>query len=256
MNQFQNKWALVTGASSGIGKVFAEKLAAAGAKLILVARSEDLLNALAANLKAAHGTECLIIVKDLSITNAAKEVYAEVHDKALNVEILINNAGFGTFGQLHTQDLARNQQLLMLNVVALTALTHLFLVDMVANKSGIIINISSLAGILPIPNFSVYGASKAYAYYFTKALWSEYRHKGIQFLAVCPGSTNTNFHTVAKMSPMQQLVEADLVVEQALKALKQKKMVVVCGPIRNKIIAQIRRLFSQKVLAKIIGNKT
>lgn len=257
MVQFKDKWALITGASSGLGKVFAEKLAAAGAKLVLVARSEEVLKGLASLLKQDHNTESIIIVKDLSKPNAAQEVFAEVKNAGTTIDILINDAGFGIYGHFHTTDFNRNEQMLMVNMLALTELTHLFLPDMVSKKSGIIINISSIAAFVPMPNFAVYSASKAYVRLFTEILWNEYQYEGVQFLCVCPGSTDTNFFKNAKMKPSQPILASpDKVVDQALKALDKNKMYVVCGPFSNKIFVQLRRFFPRKFLAKIVTAKT
>ncbi len=257
MVQFKDKWALITGASSGLGKVFAERLSAAGAKLVLVARSEEVLKDLASLLKHEHNTESIIIVKDLSKPNAAQEVFAEVKNAGVTIDVLINDAGFGTYGHFHTTDLVRNEQMLMVNIVALTELTHLFLPDMVVKKSGVVINISSLAAFVPMPSFAVYCASKAYVRLFTEILWSEYQNDGVQFLCVCPGSTDTNFFRNAEMKPSQRILASpDKVVDQALKALEKNKVYVVCGPFSNKIFAQLRRFFTRKFLAKIVKAKT
>lgn len=257
MVQFKDKWALVTGASSGLGKIFAEKLAAAGAKLILVARSEDVLKSLALVLKHEYDAQSIIIVKDLSNPNAAQEVFTEVKNTGITVDILINDAGFGTYGHFHTTDLHRNEQMIMVNIKALTELTHLFLPDMVAKKSGIIINIASLAAFVPIQNFAVYSASKAYVRLFTEILWHEYKNEGIQFLCVCPGSTDTNFFRNAKMKPSQSILASPVkVVDQALQALNKNKTYVVCGPYYNKIYAQLGRFLTRNFLARIIRAKT
>lgn len=257
MMQFKDKWALITGASSGLGKVFAEKLAAAGAKLVLVARSEEVLKDIASYLKHEHSTESIIIVKDLSKPNAAQEVFAEVKNAGVTIDVLINDAGFGAYGHFHAAEFNRNEQMLMLNIIALTELTQLFLPDMVAKKSGVVINISSLAAFVPIPNFAVYSASKAYVRLFTEILWHEYQNEGVRFLCVCPGSTDTNFFRNAKMKPSQPvLASPDKVVDQALKALDKKKIFVVCGPFSNKLFAQLRRFVTRKFLAKIVNAKT
>jgi short-subunit dehydrogenase len=257
MMQFKNKWVLITGASSGLGKVFAQKLSAAGAKLVLVARNEEALKEIASLLKHEHNTESIIVIKDLSKPNSAQEVFNEVKNTGIIIDILINDAGFGAYGHFHTTDLNRNEQMLMVNIIALTELTHLFLPDMVSKKSGIIINISSLAAFFPIQNFAVYCGTKAYVRLFTEILWQEYRNEGVQFLCVCPGSTDTDFFINAKMKPSQPtLASPSKVVDQALKALEKNKIYVVCGPVKNKILSQLRRFFTRKFLSKIVKAKT
>ena len=253
MVAFNNKWVLITGASSGLGMVFAEKLAAAGAKLVLVARSENVLNNLAQRLKQDYQTESVVIVKDLSENKAAQSLFSTLTDAAISIDILINNAGYGIYGHLHTTDLDRVEKMIMLNITTLTALTHLFLPEMIAKKSGVVINVSSVASFVPIPNFSTYSATKAYVRLFTEVLWNEYKKEGIQFLCVCPGSTDTQFFKNANMRPSQPiLADPKKVVDQALAALDKNKMTVVCGPFSNKVLAQLRRFVTRKLLAKII----
>lgn len=253
MAEFKGKWALITGASSGLGKVFAERMAAAGVKLVLVARNEEVLKSLATVLKHDHNTDSLIIAKELSQENAAEEVFEAVKNAGITVDILINDAGFGIYGRFESTDLNTTEKLIKVNIAALTALTHYFLPGMVEKKSGIVINISSLASFVPIPNFAVYCASKAYVRLFTEILYHEYKNMGIQFLCVCPGSTDTQFFKNAKMKPSQPvLASPELVVNQSLDALEKNKIFVVCGPLTNKILAQLRRFVSRKLLAKII----
>lgn len=252
MTQFKNRWALITGASSGIGKAFAERLAKEGANLVLVARDQQALESLASALKLQHNIETLIISKDLTHLEAPLELYHAVEAAGVKVDILINNAGMGVFGKLHETELERNQQLLMLNVVALSSLTQLFLPAMLANKSGIVINIASTAAFQPLPYMSNYGASKVFVLNFTEALWAEYVKEGIQFLSVCPGPTDTHFFIAMKRKPMNfgKLDQAEAVVEQALKALQQRKILTICGPLHNFITAQISRFFTRKFIAK------
>ena len=253
MTAFTGKWTLITGASSGIGKAFAEHLAREGAKLVLVARGKEALESLASTLKQQHGTEVIIISKDLSRLEAPQEILDELKKTGISIEGLINNAGMGVFGKLHQTDLQHNQQLLMLNVLALASLTQLFLPEMVERKSGIIINISSTASFLPLAYMSNYAASKAYVRSFTEALWAENQHEGLQFLCVCPGATATNFFKAMGTQPDLGKAEiAERVVKQALKALDQHKIVTICGSfIKNFVRAQAGRFVTQKFLAKM-----
>lgn len=191
MKSLNKKWALITGASSGIGKAYAKKLSKLGTNLILVARSQKVLENLATEL-CADWVEVQVIVQDLSLTEGASQLFEKVQAIGVHVDILVNNAGFAIYGKLHEIDLARNQEQLMLNVVNLSLLTQLFIKPMVQCKEGII-NVASTACFQPLPYMSNYGASKAFVRQFTEALWAEYKNEGIQLLAVCHGATETNF---------------------------------------------------------------
>ncbi len=256
MVHFSKKWVLITGASSGIGKAFAEKLASQGANLVLVARREALLQELATTLKEQHGIETVVIPKDLSRLEAPQELFDTVQKSGILIDVLINNAGFGVYGKLHETSLESNQEMLRLNILALSSLTQLFLPDMLAKKSGIVINISSIVGLFPMSSFENYAASKAFVRSFTEALWLAYKDDGIQFLTVCPGSTKTSFFNIAKMKPSQKLVDTpELVVEQALKALNKNKIYVVTCTFKNFIIGQLPRFLTHKFMVKLTAKK-
>lgn len=252
MVQFSKKWVLITGASSGIGKAFAKKLASQGANLVLVARREALLQELAATLKEQHGIEAVVIPKDLSRLEAPQELFDAVQKSGIIIDVLVNNAGFGVYGKFHETNLERNQEMLKLNILALSALTQLFLPGMLAKKSGIVINISSLAGFFPMLDFENYSASKAFVRSFTEALWLAYKDDGIQFLTVCPSSTQTDFHRIAKMKPSQKLVDTpEQVVEQAIKALNKNKIYVITCSLKNFILGQLPRILTHKLVTKL-----
>lgn len=256
MAQFNKKWVLITGASSGIGKAFARRLASEGANLVLVARNEDALQNLAALLKQQHAIETLVIPKDLARLEAPQELFDAIERAGLSIDVLINNAGFGVYGKLHETPLDSNQHMLLLNIIALSSLTQLFLPNMLGKKAGIVINIASIAGFFPYPYLSNYAASKAFVKSFTEALWSEYRADGIQFLTVCPGSTDTNFFNVAHMKPSQPKPDKpEWVVEQTLKALNKNKIYVTCGTLGNVIIVQLLRIFTSKFILKMIEGR-
>lgn len=193
MITFEKKTALITGASSGIGKAFAEALSAKGANVILVARSADKLRSLASEIKKKSKVKAEVIVADLSDPKAPAKVYATVTKKAYRIDILINNAGFGTHGLFHTLSAEVEHKEIMLNTAAVVQLTHLFLPSMVRKKKGIIINVASMAAFQPVPFEAVYGATKAFVLSFSEALWAEYRKQGISIMALCPGTTDTNF---------------------------------------------------------------
>ena len=229
MNFYRNKTALVTGASSGIGAEFARVLARKGCDLILVARSEDKLRALADELNAKYGIEAHVIVQDLSDEWATRAVQSQVETRELRVDILINNAGFASQGDFETIDAERLHSQVMLNVTAVVDLTRAFLPAMLERKSGVIVNVASTAAFFPLSTQAVYGATKAFLLSWSEALWAENRERGVKVLALCPGATDTEFFervgndiTAPKDSPA-------LVVQTAFKALSRGDATALVG---------------------------
>ena len=260
MLNFKNKTALVTGASSGIGKVFAEKLAVEGANVILVARSKGKLDALAAKLRKTHGVTADVVVADLSDPKAPYRVFSTIRRLKRKVDMLVNNAGFGTYGHFHTISAATDHDQVMVNVAALVRLTHLFIPEMVRRREGSIINVASGAAFQAGPFMAVYGATKAFVLSFSEALWAEYRGQGVRVLTVCPGPTETGFFKVAKnedaVAGKRRPPEA--VVETALKGLERGKSSVIDGwPLRIGIIGErlVSRAFVARSAAKIMRPK-
>ena len=192
------KTALITGASTGIGVVFARQLAQRQMELILVARSRDKLEQLAAELEEQYGVKVTVIVQDLTVAGAGKLVYDTVNQKGINVDLLVNNAGFGDYGAFSEQDLARQLEMIQLNNLVLVELSHYFLRPMLAGAVGAIINVASIAGFQPLPYLSVYAATKAFVLSFSESLWAENKDKGVEILALCPGPTESNFFEVAR----------------------------------------------------------
>ena len=191
--------ALITGASSGLGLEFAKIHAAKGGDLILVARSGNKLEQLKQELSAAHKIQVTIIVKDLSIPDAAQHIYDEVQSKHLKVDYLINNAGFGDFGLFANTSWEKEHQMMQLNMTALAQLTKLFVKDMVAARSGKILNIASTASFQPGPTMAIYYATKAFVYYFSSALYNEVKPYGVTVTSFHPGPTKTGFQDAADM---------------------------------------------------------
>jgi short-subunit dehydrogenase len=249
MNYYNNKTILITGASSGIGLEFANQLNELGAKLILTARSEDKLNKLAENYQSA-----VVISGDLSDKSFPAQLYNMIQSKGLDVDILINNAGFGSIGKLLKSDSATYESMLQVNITSLTQLSHLFLSDLVAKGKGGIINVASVAAFQPVPYMNVYSATKAYVKSFSLALHEEYKDKGIVVTAVCPGYTQTNFQNAAKMSPdavgIKMLPED--VVRQSLIAHKNGEKLVINGFI-NKIMAHSNRFLPSAITLAVTG---
>ncbi len=248
MELSKGQWALVTGASSGIGKAYAEHLASKGVNVVLVARTESQLNQLAKDLESTFKIKTLVIAKDLSLLQTPQEIFAEVQKQGLHIDILINNAGFAVYGKLHQTDFKRNQDQLMLNVVSLSSMTQLFLEAMTQKNAGIVINVASTAGFQPLPYMANYGASKGFVRQFTEALWAEYKDQGIQFLAVCPGATETNFFKVvnAKEASVGKRDTPENVVNESFKALNEGKVYVIPGPLNNYLLSQLGRVVTHK----------
>ena len=226
------KYTLITGASSGIGEAFARRLAAEKHNLVLVARSEDKLRTLCDELSANHQITCKSFAIDLLEYEADVELFDETEKNGLEIDWLINNAGFGSSGDFAELDLERELEIIDLNISALVALTHRYLQKMRERKRGTIINVSSAAGFQPIPFMATYAASKAFVSSFSEAIAEENRPFGIKVLALCPGSTKTNFFAASNIErPIQvkgqQTVEE--VVDTAMKAVAHNKTKVVSG---------------------------
>jgi short-subunit dehydrogenase len=223
---------LITGASSGIGEAFARRLAKEGHDLVLVARGEEKLHQICDELMLRHKITAHYVAADLLEEGADARVFAETQKHGFEIDWLINNAGFGSMGDFAKLDRETELDIVRLNVLALTAFTHRFLVPMRERRSGTIINVSSAAGFQPIPFFATYAASKAFVTSFTEAIAEENRPLGIRILALCPGSTKTNFFAASNIDrPMQVKGQQtpEQVVETALKAVAGGKTKVVSG---------------------------
>ncbi len=247
--------ALVTGASMGIGAAFARALAARKYDLVVVARSQDKLNALSNTLTRDYGVKVKVLVADLTVATAAQEVFDAVNSEDWQVDLLVNNAGFGDYAPFVTCDRAKQISMIQLNVLALTELTHLFLPSMIDRKSGSIINVASIAGLQSLPYLSVYAATKAFVVSFSESLWAEVKSSGVKVQALCPGSTESNFAVVAGMDKMMEgstkeapkIATAESVVQESLEALEQNEPIVVTG-IGNKFVSAIGRFVPRKTL--------
>ncbi|MBW3584849.1 MAG: SDR family NAD(P)-dependent oxidoreductase, partial [Cyanobacteria bacterium 0813] len=189
--------ALITGASGGIGAAFAAELAKRQHNLILVARSEDKLQQLAAQLQQEFNILVEIIVQDLTAPGATTAVFDTVVKKGWTVDLLVNNVGFGDYSAFADRPLAKQLTMVQLNIVALVELSHLFLQGMRQRKSGSIINVASIAAFQPMPYWSMYAATKAFVLSFSEAVWAENKDLGIGGLCVCRGPTDSDFFAVA-----------------------------------------------------------
>lgn len=252
LSTFKNSTALITGASSGIGKAYTQKLASLGINLILTARSEQKLNDLADELRKKYNVTVEVIVLDLAQPNSAQTLFDEVQARKLSVEILINNAGFGKWTKFLDQSVATYQEMITLNISSVTSLCYLFLPHMLANKKGIMINISSTGAFQPLPYIAVYGASKSYVLQFTEALAGEYASSGVKFLAVCPGNTETNFTQVANADTSgMKSSTVDDVVSATVAALDKNKPTLVVG-YSNYLTSQLPRILSRKKMINLV----
>ena len=232
LESYSDRWALVTGASSGIGEAFAQRLAALGMHLVLTARRGDLLEKLAEDLHVRHGTRCEILPGDLSDPHRAQAIVRDLESRDIEIELLVNNAGFGIVAEIEETDVERIMQMTRLNIGALTELTYRILPGMLSRGRGGVINISSVAGFQPVAYMAAYAASKAYVLHFSEALWAETRGRGVTVTAVCPGVTTTSFFDVAGVPgwlKKQRAHTPERVVRKALRAFERKKQYVVCG---------------------------
>jgi uncharacterized protein len=249
------KVTVITGASSGIGEAFARRLAEEGRNLVLVARSEERLRTLCDELKAEHGVTAHFVAIDLIDYQADERLFKETERHGLEVEMLVNNAGFGSMGDFAKLDLERELEMIGLNVMALVALTHRYLQPMRKRRSGTIINVSSAAGFQPIPFMATYAATKAFVTSFTEAIAEENRAYGIQILALCPGSTKTNFFDASNIERVLKAKgqqTADEVVDTALGALNGRRAKIVSGW-TNYLVASATNLIPNALITKVIG---
>jgi short-subunit dehydrogenase len=224
--------ALITGASSGLGAEFATQLAARGHDVILVARSRDRLEEVADRLRKLHGVQAHVLPQDLAEPDAADRVAEALTARGLTVDLLVNNAGFGTCGRFEEIDPRREHDEIMVNVVALVDLTHALLPGMLERGSGAILNVGSTAGYQPGPYFAVYCATKVFVLNFSLALRQEYRGRGIRVTALCPGPVETNFfETIGtrKAALSASFSTSEPVVRAALRALDRDRAYVTPG---------------------------
>ena len=246
---------LITGASSGIGAAFARKLAARGRNVLLVARSEDKLIALCNELGRLTSIRAQYVTLDLEQPDAAAQLLEETQNRGLEIDMLINNAGFGSMGDFVKLDLSRELEMIQLNIRALVDLTHRFILPMRERKSGTILNVASTAAFQPVPFMATYAATKAFVLSFSEALAEENRKYGIHVMALCPGVTETNFFAAAQIDrpPLRTVQTAEEVVDTALRALVRQKPTVISGW-TNWLTVAAERLVPRSVVAKVAGN--
>lgn len=245
---YADRWALVTGASSGIGAEFARLLAARGMHLVLAARRKDRLEQLAEELHTRHGTISDVVPCDLADPGGPDQLISAVERQGRTIELLVNNAGYAVVSDIANTDPANVLRMLRVNIAALTQLTYQFLPGMLERGHGAIINLSSVAGLQPVAYMGAYAASKAYVLHFSEALWAELRGTGVSVMGLCPGATATEFFEVAGVKgwlKKRHSHEPSYVARKALRALERKRPVAVVGW-WNRLRAFFVRLASRK----------
>jgi short-subunit dehydrogenase len=235
-----NKWALITGASAGIGKELAKIFAANKSNLVLVARNESRLNQVAAELRSKNGIETKVLAKDLSSPTAPQEIFNALHDTP--VSILVNNAGFGWHAAFAETELQRSLDMMHVNMDALVQLTHFFVRPMLARRAGRILNVASTAAFQPGPMINIYYASKAFVHSFSYALADELRDTGVTVTALCPGTTHTEFFERGNFGPVRAAftMDARTVAEAGYRGLMRGKRVVIPG-VTNKVASALAK---------------
>lgn len=261
--------ALVTGASSGLGAEFADQLAARGHDVVLVARSEGRLEEVADRVRVRHGVRAYVLPQDLAEPDAARRVAEGLAARGLSVDLLVNNAGFGTCGRFEEIDPSRDHDEMMVNVVALVDLTHALIPGMLERGSGAVLNVGSTAGYQPGPYFAVYSATKVFVLNFSLALRQEYRGRGIKVTALCPGPVETGFFDAIgtrKAAVAGSFTTSEPVVRAALRALDRDRAYVTPGlgnalgahltPRRPRtLVAAMAKRVTRKVLEPEVGRE-
>jgi len=237
-----NKTVLITGASSGIGKELAIVYAKNGCNLVLVARSTNKLEELKKSIIADNNVDVSVISLDLSKQESAEELHKITQEKALKIDILINNAGFGSNGKFIDIPIDNQTDMMMLNMVTLTKLSRFYIDDMLKQDSGHIVNIASTAAFQPIAKFAIYAATKAFVLHFSEAISQELKNTNINVTAICPGATESNFMDTSGVKKVNFLgmATSKQVAEFTFNKVKAKKVVAIHGLINNLLVFSIR----------------
>ncbi|EDL62730.1 SDR family NAD(P)-dependent oxidoreductase [Bacillus sp. SG-1] len=252
----KNKVVVITGASSGLGVEFAKQFAGRSYDLVLTARSEDKLNNLAKELEGKHGIKAHVIPIDLSQHGSAKTLHEKVVSLGLTTEILINNAGFGLFGEFEDTDIQKEVDMIEVNITALTELTKYFGKEMVVGNTGKILNVASVAAFQPGPLMAVYYATKAYVLSLSEALSNEWKDKGVKVSVLCPGATETGFSNSAELNQSKlfqgDVMQAEEVVEEAVKSLLETNKTVVIPGMKNRVLVNSVRFMPRKMVTSVV----
>ncbi len=254
MTPWKGKWALVTGASAGIGVALARELAAGGTNLVLTARRTDRLEKLARELASTHKISAEIFAADLARPNAAEEIFAFTLAKKIEIELLINNAGFGSYGEFTNSDTQRLLDMVQVNCAAVVHLTRLYLPDMVKRRRGDVLIVASTASFQAVPYLSTYAGTKAFDLLLAEGLAEEMKPYGVRVCALCPGSTESEFNEVAGQSGVVAAARnretAEKVARVGMQALAAGKSYVISG-MGNYLGAHSQRLVPRGLVTRI-----
>lgn len=250
--------ALITGASSGIGYELTKLLAGDRYNLVLVARSESKLKQIASELTKQFGITVKVISKDLSSPTSPKEIWQELQTESITIDVLVNNAGFATYGLFTETELQPELNMMQLNMVTLTHLTKLFLPEMLARQAGKILNVASTAAFQPGPLMAVYYATKAYVLSFSEAVANELQGTGVSVSALCPGPTASGFQARANMENSKlvknkQIMDAKQVASIGYRGLMNNQAVVIPGW-QNKLLTLVVRFTPRNLVTRIVRN--
>lgn len=255
---WQRQTVLITGASGGIGEALAHRFARGGYNLVLVARTEAKLQALAEQLARTHGIDARVLACDLSDPAAPTWLSEQLAAQSISVDVLVNNAGFASYGPFAELDLDHELHMLQVNIVTLTHLTRLLLPGMIARRRGRILNVASTAAFMPGPLMATYYASKAFVLSFSEALNNELQASGVTVTALCPGPTSTGFQARAQMEQSRlvsgrAIMGVDAVAEAGYQGLLRGRPVVIPGLI-NRVQTFLPRLLPRRVVPPIVRN--
>lgn len=252
MDRWRGKWALITGASAGIGKALAEQLAAGGTNLVLTARRKDRLERLAADCRARHGISANVFAADLTQPGAPDSIFAFTQGKGIAIELLANNAGFGAYGKFEEMPLRRQLEMVEVNIAAVVHLTHLYVPGMIARRHGDVLIVASTAGFQGVPYITTYAATKSFDLFFAEALAEEMKPYGVHVCALCPGATETEFQQVAAQPDyaFRSAETSDKVARVGLMALAKGKSMVISG-VKNKLSVQSQRLAPRSLVTGV-----
>ena len=254
IERWRGKWALVTGASAGIGSAFAKELAAGGTNVVFVARRRERLDELAAQFVAQGGVSAEIFAADLASPDAPEKILNFTREKGIKIELLINNAGFGAYGEFPIVELSRQLEMVSVNISAVVRMTHAFAQPMMERRRGDILIVSSTAAFQPVPYMAVYAATKAFELHFAEALAEEMSAHGIKVCALCPGSTVSEFHSIAREPKRIQRRQetAEKVARTGLEALAAGRSYAISGAM-NFVSTHAQRLATRRTVARVAG---
>ena len=254
MTSWSGKWALVTGASAGIGAALAEELARGGTNLVLTARRRERLEELARKLEAAHKIQTKIFVADLTQADAPETIFQFTKDQGIEIELLVNNAGFGAYGEFPTVEPRKLTDMVQVNCAAVVHLTRLYLPEMVVRKHGDVLIVASTASFQSVPYISTYAATKAFDLLFAEGLAEEMKSYGVRVCALCPGSTESEFAEVAGQAHIAATranrETAEKVARTGLRALAAGKSYVISG-LGNYLGVLGQRLVSRRLVTRV-----